>query len=86
MSCTTPIVNADAEIVQAKAWRDEHIHVSRLTGIQKYGGCSFESLRYLVDDDNVLVCNSMLHPTDLSCEKATVTWKFCEQKLTSCNY
>jgi hypothetical protein len=71
-----PIITAELETVQAEAWWDGHIHVSWLIGVQKYGGGSFESYRYLTNDNNILVCESTFHPVDPSREKATVTWKF----------
>ncbi|KAK1744174.1 hypothetical protein QTG54_004707 [Skeletonema marinoi] len=36
----------------------------------------FESLRYVDDSGDVLVCESMLHPKDSSKKKARVTWRF----------
>lgn len=74
------IKTADAEDVDAEAWWEElgTKHRSWLRGSKKYGGGDFESVRYLEvgSNGNVLVCNSIFHPTDPSKEKAVVTWRF----------
>jgi hypothetical protein len=67
-----------------------------LRGVRKYGGGSFESLRYLeagADDDpnnilpkaTTLVCVSTFHPDDPSQERASVTWRFQRRKTSNNN-
>lgn len=74
----TPITTADDEEVLAEAWWEDNgtVHRSWLRGVEKYGGGSFESKRYLQDGGKVLVCESIFHPNDAKRKKATVTWKF----------
>ena len=74
----TPLLTADQETVQSECWWEDngHVHHSWLRGVKKYGGGSFESLRYLEDNGDTLVCKSTFHPTDSSREKASVTWRF----------
>lgn len=71
------IQTIDKETVQAEAWWEEggSRHRSWLKGVSKYGGGSFESLRYL-DGPDILVCESTFHPTDAKREPARVTWRF----------
>ena len=73
-----PIKTADAEDVEAEAWweDDRTKHRSWLIGGKKYGGGDFESLRYLSENGNVLVCESTFHPSDTTKQKAQVTWRF----------
>ena len=73
-----PIKTADAEDVEAVAWweDDRTKHRSWLIGGKKYGGGDFESLRYLSENGNVLVCESTFHPIDTTKQKAKVTWRF----------
>ncbi|EJK76217.1 hypothetical protein THAOC_02040 [Thalassiosira oceanica] len=73
-----PIKTADAEDVEAEAWweDDRTKHRSWLIGGKKYGGGDFESLRYLSENGNVLVCESTFHPSDATKQKAQVTWRF----------
>lgn len=68
------LFTADGELVQYEAWWEGPVHVSWLHGVQKYGGGSFESRRYLVDTG--LVCESTFHPVDPSREAAHVKWTF----------
>lgn len=77
----TSMVTADAETVEAEAWWEGNgkVHRSFLRGVKKYGGGSFESLRYLQDNGKVLVCESIFHPDDTSREKAKMTWRFLRQ-------
>ena len=72
------IKTADAEDVSAEAWWEDRgtVHRSWLRGGTKYGGGDFESLRYLEDNGQVLVCKSIFHPKDLSKSDAIVTWRF----------
>lgn len=94
-----PIVTADNEQVIAETWWEAQgtKHRSWLRGVSKYGGGSFESLRYLEEptrrakdatsptsrqqQEDVLVCESTFHPNDPAREKAKVTWRF--QRRTS---
>lgn len=71
------VVTADDEKVQAEAWWEDvgHVHKSWMHGIEKYGGGSFESARYL-ESRNVLVCKSYFHPNDKSRKTSTMTWRF----------
>ena len=75
------ITTADGEQVACEAWWEKGgtVHRSWLRGVQKYGGGSFESKRFLENEGSVLVCESIFHPTDESREKATVTWRFQRQ-------
>jgi hypothetical protein len=77
-----PIVTADSEKVNAESWWEENgtVHVSWLRGVTKYGGGSFESRRYLEDNGDVLVCESVFHPNDTSKEPNRITWKFRRQQ------
>lgn len=79
---TVPIVTADSEKVEAQAWWEDEgmVHVSWLRGGKKYGGGDFYSRRYLQDDGNVFVCETVFHPRDESREEATVTWTFEREK------
>jgi hypothetical protein len=81
----TSIITADAEQVEAEAWWEDNgtVHRSWLRGVTKYGGGEFESKRYLEDDGNVLVCESIFHPTDPSREKAQVIWRFRRQEVAA---
>lgn len=74
----TPLVTADQEQVQAEAWWESEgtVHRSFLRGGKKYGGGDFESKRYLVENGNVLVCESTFHPRDSEKSPAKITWKF----------
>jgi hypothetical protein len=85
MPLRTSIITADAEQVEAEAWWEDNgtVHRSWLRGVTKYGGGEFESKRYLEDDGNVLVCESIFHPTDPSREKAEVRWRFQRQEATA---
>ncbi|KAG7340868.1 hypothetical protein IV203_024411 [Nitzschia inconspicua] len=92
-----PILSADFEPVQAESWWEEHgtVHVSWMRGVTKYGGGSFESRRYLDNDNNdtvVYVCESTFHPNAVTATKANnnnnkepiqLRWKF--QRQTSTN-
>ena len=71
------LITADKEKVKAEAWWEEEgtVHRSFLRGVKKYGGGDFESRRYLEDDGQTLVCESMFHPNDGE-GKATVKWTF----------
>ena len=88
---THTIITADDETVEAESWWEQQgtRHRSWLRGVKKYGGGSFESLRYLEHSNNhdhnlhatvskgqVLVCVSTFHPDDTTKETATVTWRF----------
>ena len=81
----TTITTADDEQVLAEAWWEDNgtVHRSWLRGVEKYGGGSFESRRYLQDNGQVLVCESTFHPNDEKRKKASVTWKF--QRLPASN-
>jgi len=71
-----PIITADKEAVKAEAWWEYgRVHRSFLRGGKKYGG-DFESKRYLDDDGNTLVCETMFFPRDSRREKASLTWRF----------
>jgi len=74
------IETADGERVKCEAWWENRgqLHRSWLRGVEKYGGGSFESKRYLEGND-ILVCESIFHPDDQSREKAAVTWRFERQ-------
>ena len=74
----TPIKTLDDEEVLAEAWWEENgtVHRSILHNVQRYGGGSFESIRYLEDNGNVFVCESIFHPNDKKKEVPRITWKF----------
>jgi hypothetical protein len=74
----TSLVTADQEQVQAEAWWESEgsVHRSFLRGVKKYGGGDFESKRYLMDNGNILVCESIFHPRDEEKQRAEITWKF----------
>ena len=76
-----PMVSADSEQVEAESWWENNgtVHVSWMRGVTKYGGGSFESRRYLEDDNSVYVCDSAFHPTDATKEPIRITWKFRRQ-------
>ncbi|KAG7373585.1 hypothetical protein IV203_034309 [Nitzschia inconspicua] len=91
-----PILSADSETVQAESWWEEHgtVHLSWMRGVTKYGGGSFESRRYLDNDNNgtvVYVCESTFHPNAVPAnannnknkEPIQLRWKF--QRQTSTN-
>ena len=73
-----PIVTADQETVQSECWWSDNgrVHHSWLREVNKYGGGTFESKRYLEDGGDTLVCESTFFPTDSSREKAGVSWRF----------
>lgn len=73
-----PIVTADQETVHSECWWEDNgrVHHSWLREVNKYGGGSFESKRYLEDGGDTLVCESTFFPTDSSKEKAGVSWRF----------
>lgn len=73
-----PIHTADKEQVEAECgWEEDGtVHRSWLRGVSKYGGGDFESKRYLINDGDILVCESTFHPCDKSRQKAFVKWQF----------
>ena len=75
-----PLLTADKERVEAEAWWEKEgtSHISWLRGVKKYGGGDFESIRYLEDDGNKLVCESVFHPTGSakSAKGASIRWEF----------
>ncbi len=73
------LVTADKENVMAEAWWEEEgtVHRSYLKGVKKYGGGNFESRRYLEDDGETLICESVFHPNEGGGkEPAVIKWKF----------
>lgn len=81
----TPLKTADEEEVLGEAWWENNgtVHHSWLRGITKYGGGDFESIRYLENGGNILVCESIFHPKDKKRKKATITWKFQKHGTSS---
>ncbi len=79
-----PLVTADKEHVKAEAWWENNgtTHKSWLRGVKKYGGGDFESTRFLEDNMNKLVCESVFHPKDTKDNKdkvggkPTIRWEF----------
>ena len=71
----TSIKTAESEEVAAEAWWECRgtKHRSWLRGGKKG---DYESLRYVEDCGNVLVCESIFHPRDKSKKKANVKWRF----------
>ena len=69
------IKTAESEDVDAEAWWEcrGKKHRSVLSGGKKG---DYESLRYLEDCGDVLVCESTFHPRDSSKKKAVVKWRF----------
>jgi hypothetical protein len=76
-----PIITADDEAVEVASWWEENgtVHKSWVVGGKKYGGGDFENKRYLTDDGNILVCESIFHPNEAGREKAAVTWRFLKE-------
>ncbi len=72
------LTTADGETVQYEAWWEGPVHVSWLRGVQKYGGGSFESRRFLTPAGS-LVCESTFHPNDATRDTACVTWTFVKE-------
>ena len=71
------LITADKEKVKAEAWWEDRgtVHRSYLRGVKKYGGGDFESKRYLEDDGNTLICESIFHPKEGK-EPAVIKWTF----------
>lgn len=71
----TSIKTAESEEVAAEAWWECRgtKHRSWLRGGKKG---DYESLRYVEDCGNVLVCESIFHPKDKAKKKANVKWRF----------
>jgi hypothetical protein len=69
------IKTADSEDVDAEAWWEcgGTKHRSVLRGGKKG---DYESLRYVEEGGDVLVCESIFHPRDSSKKKAAVKWRF----------
>jgi hypothetical protein len=82
------VLTADKEPVQAEAWWEENgtVHHSWLRGVTKYGGGDFESVRYLRDDDSILVCESMFHPYNRKRDPAHIQWRFRRRVDVNENY
>ena len=80
---SVPIMSAESEQVQAESWWEDKgsVHVSWLRGVQLYGGGDFESRRYLEDDGQVYVCESIFHRqgADKDDDSVKVTWRFRRQ-------
>eukprot|EP00804_Cyclotella_cryptica_P023878 CCRYP_010019-RB/>CCRYP_010019-RB protein AED:0.03 eAED:0.03 QI:721/1/1/1/1/0.66/3/533/398 len=76
-----PMVTADDEEVEVASWWEENgtVHKSWVIGGKKYGGGDFENKRYLTDNGNILVCESIFHPKEEGREKAQVTWRFLKE-------
>ena len=76
-----PMVSADSEHVEAESWWEKNgqVHVSWMRGVTKYGGGSFESRRYLENDNSVYVCDSAFHPKDAAKDPIRITWRFRRQ-------
>ncbi len=83
-SLKVPITSADSELVGAEAWWEDRgrVHVSWMRGVTKYGGGSFESRRYLEDNRNVYVCESVFYPNDTTKVPNKITWRFRRQGRT----
>ena len=76
-----PMTTADEEKVEVASWWEDNgtVHKSWVVGGKKYGGGDFENRRYLTNDGNILVCESIFHPNEAGREKATVTWRFLKE-------
>ena len=76
-----PMTTADDEEVEVASWWEENgtVHKSWVVGGKKYGGGDFENKRYLINDGNILVCESIFHPNEAGREKASVTWRFLKE-------
>ena len=76
----TKILIADSEEVLSEAWwgTEGTVHHSWLLGTKKYGGGDFESRRYLEQNGEVLVCESIFHQSndEEGTDNAAITWKF----------
>lgn len=79
-----PVETADDERVEAEAWWEDNgtVHRSWMRGLNKYGGGSFESKRYLDEGGKVLVCESTFHPNEKDRKDAGITWRFLNQGET----
>ena len=77
-----PIKTADGETVEAESWWEDNgtIHVSWLRGSKKYSGGNFESRRYLEDNGNVYVCESIFHYNDKTKQPNRITWRWQRQE------
>ena len=76
------VLTADSVKVQAESWWENKgtVHVSWLRDIDKYGGGSFESRRYLEEDGTIYVCESTFFPDDKERKAAQITWRFRRQE------
>mmetsp|Transcript_23385 Transcript_23385/g.56449 ORF Transcript_23385/g.56449 Transcript_23385/m.56449 type:complete len:775 (+) Transcript_23385:175-2499(+) len=76
-----PIMTADSERVMAESWWEEDgtVHVSWTRGVKRYGGGSFESKRYLENDGDVYVCESIFHPDNERRGESCLRWKFLRE-------
>ena len=79
------ILTADSEKVEAKSWWEEDgtIHVSWTQGVNRYGGGSFESRRYLENNGDVYVCESIFRRNNKADgPDPTLVWKFLREGAT----
>lgn len=76
-----PMITADDEEVEVASWWEENgtVHKSWVVGGKKYGGGDFENRRYLTENGNILVCESIFHPIESGRPKASVTWRFLKE-------
>jgi hypothetical protein len=79
------ILTADSEKVDATSWweNDGTVHVSWTQGVNRYGGGSFESRRYLENNGDVYVCKSIFRRDNKADgPDPTLTWKFLREGAT----
>eukprot|EP01082_Thalassiosira_pseudonana_P005384 g4898.t1 g4898 contig18:183027-185321(-) len=76
-----PMITADDEEVEVASWWEDNgkVHKSWVVGGKKYGGGDFENKRYLSENGNILICESIFHPNEEGREKARVTWRFLRE-------
>ena len=79
------ILTADSERVDATSWweNDGTVHVSWTQGVNRYGGGSFESRRYLENNGDVYVCESIFRRNNKADgPDPTLKWKFLREGAT----
>jgi len=78
------ILTADSEKVDATSWweNDGTVHVSWTKGVKRYGGGSFESRRYLENNGDVYICESIFHRDNPDGPDPCLKWKFLREGAT----
>jgi len=79
------ILTADSEKVDATSWweNDGTVHVSWTQGVNRYGGGSFESRRYLENNGDIYVCESIFRRDNKADgPDPSLKWKFLREGAT----